>query len=115
MADAGRIIAGSARGIRLEATGPGITDFPIWFSTATGVPGLALPDEPPAAVLDLAAAFTGTEFVVIHGGAHTLWPAIVDAGGPGTECFEEVPLGTPRDRAQAAALAGTRVFRLVCP
>jgi predicted TIM-barrel fold metal-dependent hydrolase len=92
-----------------------ITDFPIWFAEATGVPGLALPDEPPAAVLDLAAAFPGTRTVIIHGGAHTQWPAILDAGGPGTECFDEIALRMPADPAKAAALAGTRVFRLVCP
>ena len=105
----------TAAGLPLQSLGPVITDYPIWLSETSGVPGLALPDEPPAAVLDLAAAFPGTRTLIIHGGVHTLWPDVIDAGGPGTECFEEVALGTPADRAQAAALEGTRVFRLVCP
>jgi hypothetical protein len=102
-------------GLPLGSLGPVITDYPIWLSETSGVPGLALPDEPPAAVLDLAAAFPGTRTLIIHGGQHTLWPEILDAGGPGTECFDEVRLGTPANPALAAALAGTRVFRLVCP
>ncbi|MDQ2965515.1 MAG: hypothetical protein M3R57_06675 [Chloroflexota bacterium] len=102
-------------GLPLDSLGPVITDFPIWLSETSGVPGLALPDEPPTSVLNLAAAFPGTRTLVIHGGQHTLWPEILDRGGPGTECFDEVVLGTPADPAQAAALAGTRVFRLVCP
>lgn len=105
----------AAAGLPLQSLGPVITDYPIWLSETSGVPALALPDEPPAAVLDLAAAFPGTRTLVIHGGQHTLWPDVLDAGGPGTECFDEVALGTPADPAQAAALAGTRVFRLVCP
>jgi hypothetical protein len=102
-------------GLPLQSLGPIITDYPIWLSETSGVLGLALPDESPAAVLDLAAAFPGTRTLVIHGGQHTLWPDVLDAGGPGTECFDEVALGTPTDPKQAAALAGTRVFRLVCP
>jgi hypothetical protein len=105
----------AAAGLPLQSLGPVITDYPIWLSETSGVLGLALPDESPTAVLDLAAAFPGTRTVIIHGGQHTLWPDVLDAGGPGTECFDEVVLGTPADRAQAAALAGTRVFRLVCP
>lgn len=105
----------AAAGLPLQSLGPVITDYPIWLSETSGVPGLALPDESPASVLDLAAAFPGTRTLIIHGGQHTLWPEVIDAGGPGTECFDEVTLGAPADRAQAAALEGTRVFRLVCP
>jgi hypothetical protein len=105
----------AAVGLPLQSLGPVITDYPIWLSETSGVPALALPDEPPAAVLDLAAAFPGTRTLVVHGGQHTLWPDVLDAGGPGTECFDEVALGTPADPGQAAALEGTRVFRLVCP
>jgi hypothetical protein len=105
----------AAAGLPLDSLGPVITDYPIWLSETSGVPGLALPDEPPTAVLNLAAAFPGARTLVIHGGQHKLWPDIVDAGGPGTECFDEIALGTPADPELAAALAGTRVFRLVCP
>jgi hypothetical protein len=102
-------------GLPLDSLGPVITDFPIWLSETSGVPALALPNEPPAAILDLAAAFPGTRTLVIHGGPLGLWPSVLDAGGPGTECFDEVALGTPSDPTLAAALGSTRVFRLVCP
>jgi hypothetical protein len=105
----------AAAGMPLQSLGPVITDYPIWLSETSGVPGLALPDELPAAVLDLAAAFPGARTLILHGGQHTLWPDVLDAGSPGSECFDEIALGTPADAAQAAALEGTRVFRLVCP
>jgi hypothetical protein len=104
----------AAAGLPLRDIGPVITDYPIWLAETTGARGLALPDERPASVLALAAAFPGTRTLVIHGGQHEVWPAILDAGGPGTECFDEVPLGTPDDPRLAAALEGTRVFRVVC-
>jgi hypothetical protein len=104
----------TAAGLPLESLGPVITDYPIWLSETSGVPGLALPDESPAAVLDLAASFPAATTLVIHGGQHTLWPDVIDAGEPGSECFDEVALATPADPVLAAALEGTRVFRLVC-
>jgi hypothetical protein len=105
----------SAAGLPLDSLGPVITDYPIWLSETSGVPGLALPDEEPTAVLDLAAAFPGASTLIIHGGQHTMWPNVLDAGDPASDCFEEVTLGIPADAALAAALDGTRVFRLVCP
>jgi hypothetical protein len=105
----------AAAGISLRDGGPVITDFPIWLAEATGARGLGLPDESPADVLDLARAFPGTNTLLVSGEAHGSWPAILDRGGPGTECFEEVRLRTPADPVLARALDGSRVFRIVCP
>jgi hypothetical protein len=105
----------SAIGMPLLTIGPVITDYPIWLSMTSGAPALALPDESPRDVLDLAAAFPGTRTLVIHGGQHQRWPAILNSGAPGAECFEEVDIGRPADPRLASALAGTRVFLVVCP
>ena len=97
--------------------GPIITDFPIWLADTTGNPALALPEEPPADVLDLARAFPGTRAVVVlddpDGGR--LWPGVLAAGGRGSRCFVEVPLPRPADAVLAAGLDGTRVYRIGCP
>ena len=72
-----------------------ITNFPIWLAYATDAPALALPDEPPAAVLDLAAAFPGTRFLVILGDEHGRWPAVLTAEpttDAGRRCFQPVDL-----------------------
>lgn len=93
---------------------PIISNFPIWIAETLRVPSLALPDEPPESVVDLAGAFPGTKLVIVDGADEGRYPAAIDEGEPGTECFEEVAL----ERAAAttgALLADTRVFRLVCP
>jgi len=91
---------------------PVISNFPIWVAETAGVPTLALPDEPPESVLDLARTFPGTRLVVVEGTEHRHWPADVDAGAPGAECFREIDLGPapPGDDP----LAETRVFEVVC-
>lgn len=116
-ADRYRALAGqmAAAGLPLASLGPVITDFPIWLAEETGAPGLALPDEAPSDILDLARAFPGTRTLIIHGGLHERWPAVLDGDAPGADCFEEVHVGVPDDPRLAAALAGTRVFRIVCP
>lgn len=105
----------AAAGLPIEAQGPIITDFPIWLAEATGHEALALPDETPADVIDLAAHFRGTNLLIIGGEERGRWPAILDAGGPGTECFDEIDIGRPADARLSDALGKTRVFRLVCP
>ena len=95
------------------AGGPIISDFPIWLAYQSGINTLALPDEPPSSVLDLAAHFPGTRYVVISD-EHGSWPAILAAGGPQVDCFHEIALGTPLDPAAAKVLAGTRVFQIGC-
>ena len=51
-----------------ESAGPVISDFPIWLADTQGARALALPDEPPVDVFDLARAFPGTRYVVLSEG-----------------------------------------------
>jgi len=95
------------------AAGPVISDFPIWLAYQAGIHTLALPDEPPSSVVDLAAHFAGTHYLVISD-QHGSWPAVLASGAPQASCFHEVQLGVPGDPAAAAALAGTRVFEIGC-
>jgi hypothetical protein len=104
----------AAAGTPLGANGPVITDFPIWLSAATGADALALPAESPASVADLAKTF-GARTLVISGGDHGGWPAILDAEGPGASCFQPIDIGRPASSADAGAIEGTRVYRVVCP
>jgi hypothetical protein len=124
--------AGQAREIerRYAALGPALTaagqtdlrapviaDFPIWYAEGMRREAVALPDEPPASILALARRFDA-RLLVISKPDHGRWPAVLDAGGPDTSCFRELPLPTPADRAAAASLRGTRVFLITlvgCP
>ena len=101
-------------GLPFETIGPVITDYPIWLAEAERTDALALPDESPASVLTLAQAFPGTKTVLTFGGLHSTWFEAMDAGAPGSECFEEVALPTPADPADAEAIADARVWRIVC-
>jgi len=98
-----------------RAGGPVISNFPIWIAETQGVYALGLPNEPPTDVLDLAATFPGTRLVVLIDPVGSHWPADVDAGVPGSECFEELDLGPPTDPTGPDPLADTRVFEIVCP
>ena len=102
-----------AIGVDHGRAGPVITDFPIWFAEAQDGPALGLPDEPPASVLDLARRF-GARYLIISDDDRGRWPAILRSGQPGAECFRPVPLGPAADPDAAAALAGTRVWEIVC-
>jgi hypothetical protein len=108
------IPAMTAAGLTVDPAVPVITDFPIWYAEGTGGRALALPDEPPASILDLARRF-GAELLVMTGDEHGRWPAVIDAGGPDVACFREVILPVPAVAADAAALHETRVFRVGCP
>ena len=100
-------------GMPFGETGPVITDYPVWLSYATDANGLALPAEEPASVVDLARSFPGTSLVVVVSG-NGVWPQVLDAGGPGAECFEEIDIGRPAEAGLAAAIESVRVFRVVC-
>ena len=104
----------TAAGLPLADIGPVITDYPIWLSYTTDAKGLALPVEPPSSILDLARHFPGTKTLILQGG-NALWPAVIDRHAPLSQCFEEIDIGTPSEPFDAEALAGTRVFRIVCP
>jgi hypothetical protein len=101
-------------GIPLGSNGPVITDFPIWLAAATDVEALALPAESPASVADLARTF-GARTLIISGDDHGGWPGVLGTSAPSSSCFEPVDLGVPADPGEAAALNGTRVYRIVCP
>jgi hypothetical protein len=101
-------------GVPLDGSHPVIHDFPIWFAETQRAPALALPDETPADVLDLAGTF-GAEWLVIAKGEHGSWPEVLDAAAdPAAACFHEVGLGVPVDPAEAAAIASVRVWRIEC-
>jgi hypothetical protein len=101
-------------GIPLGSNGPVITDFPIWLAAATDVEALALPAESPASVADLARTF-GARTLIISGDDHGGWPGVLGTSAPSSSCFEPVDIGVPADPGEAAALNGTRVYRIVCP
>ncbi len=97
----------ASAGLPLSADEPVITNFPIWLSETADVPALALPDEPPGSVVDLARSFSGTRLLVVEGTEHRHWPADLDAGSPGSECFREVDL--PPLPTSGGARSGLRI------
>ena len=103
----------AALGEPLDGTAPVIHDFPIWLAETARVPSLALPEEEPGDVLDLAARF-GARWLIVSKPDHGRWPAILDGNDPDARCFEEVRLPVPADPQLAEALAETRVFRIAC-
>ena len=113
----------AAIGHPLDASaGPVITNFPIWLAESSRIPSLALPDESPSDVLDLAhdPAFAGTRLLVVIGGDHGRWPGVLDTPAPGAECFRELdlgrgPAGTTGPAGAPDPLADTRAFEIVCP
>jgi hypothetical protein len=97
------------------AAGPVITDFPIWLAEETGYRALALPNESPESVLDLAARFPGTSLLVVDDDAEGgRWPRILAQGGPGAECFERLPIAAPADPYASRAIEDTRMYRVGC-
>jgi hypothetical protein len=95
------------------AAGPVISDFPIWLAYQAGIHTLALPDEPPSSVVDLAAHFPGTHYLVISDD-HGSWPAVLSSTAADVACFHEVAIGVPANPTAARALQGTRVFEIGC-
>jgi hypothetical protein len=106
MADIGHPLDASA--------GPVITNFPIWLAETQRIPALALPDEPPRDVLDLAATFDA-RLVILLDAESEHWPADLDARVDGAECFRELDLGTDPSTAAYDALGNARAFEVVCP
>jgi hypothetical protein len=101
----------------LDATaGPVLTNFPIWLAETSRIPSLALPDESPSDVRDLARqpAFAGTHLVVLIGGDHGRWPDVLDTPVSDATCFRELDLG-PGPDGIVDPLKDTRVFEIVCP
>src|SRR5204863_7225159 len=97
--------AGSELDLAAEP-GPVITDFPIWFAEATRHHTLALPNESPDSILNLARSFDPpAHFVVVDAANDSAWLAAILSGAPRSDCF--VPLDLPVD--------GVLAFRIRCP
>ena len=103
----------AAIGAPLDDSAPVIHTQPIWLAETARVRSLALPNETPADVLDLANQF-GAQWLITSRGEHGSWPAILDGQDPAASCFEEVLLPIPDDPADAKAIDGFRVFRIEC-
>jgi len=100
-------------GLTADASGPLITDTPIWLPYTHGGTALALPYESPTSVLDLAHRFHAPA-VVSLAGDHPFRAAIATGGDPAAGCFQDV---TP---PATSALGGEdadvlRVYRVSCP
>jgi hypothetical protein len=85
-----RIVAGIAAAVPayLDQAGvpqdaPVITDHPVWLLRALGRPAVTLPDEPVAAVLDLARHFGARAVIVAY--TRGAYPGALEAGQPA--CF----------------------------
>lgn len=88
-----------------------ITDFPIYLAETTGFRSLALPDESPSAVLDLARHFPGTNLVIVSADGGGIWPEVASTDEVGIRCFQPVSLaGTG-----ISTIDELRVFRITCP
>jgi NAD-dependent oxidoreductase involved in siderophore biosynthesis len=106
MADTGHPLDASA--------GPIITNFPIWMAESQRTSALALPDEPPRDVLDLARTFKAT-LVVLLDGQSTHWPSDIDDRVDGADCFRELDLGVDMAAVNRDPLGNARAFEVVCP
>ena len=96
------------------SAGPVMGNFPIWIAETQRIPSLALPNEPPEDVLDLVREFPGTRYLVLSSPEGTHWPADLEAGLPGSECFTPLDLG-PYQGTGGDPLADTTVFEIACP
>ena len=94
MAEAGHPLDASA--------GPVISDFPIWLADTQGARALALPDEPPVDVFDLARAFPGH---ALRGPLRGRRPRALAGGHRRRRTVERV---LPRDRHRHGADARVR-------
>jgi hypothetical protein len=101
-------------GHRLDPPGLRVmSNFPIWVAETQRVSTLALPDEPPEDVLDLADTFPGTRYLILTSPEGTHWPADLENGAPGAECFAPIDLG-PYAGTGEDPLATTDVFEIGC-
>ena len=96
---------------------PGHHQLPDLAGRDQRIPSLALPDESPSDVLDLARdpAFPGTRLVILVGGEHGRWPDVLDTDVPDADCFRELDLGDPVRPACPIRSRTSRAFEIVCP
>lgn len=91
-----------------------ISNFPIWVAETQRVSTLALPDETPEDVLDLAARFPGTRYLILTSPESAHWPDDLEAGRPGATCFTPLDLGGYGGTGPDP-LASTTVYEIGCP
>ncbi len=92
---------------------PVISSNPIWVAETQRASALALPNELPADVVDLAERFDARLLILI-GNEHGHWPAILESRVEGADCFHQLDLGAgPRDGPDP--LADVRVYKIACP
>ncbi len=104
----------AAAGAPLDGAAPVIADYPIWMAEAERVPSLALPNEPPSSVADLAQHF-GARLLVLVSPERGVWPSVLQTGDPAAACFHEITIPTPADASDAAAIRDVRAWRIACP
>jgi hypothetical protein len=97
-----------------KTAGPVMSNFPIWIAETQRIPSLALPNEPPEDVLDLVREFPGARYLVLTSPEGSHWPADVQAGLPGSECFRPLDLGRWTGSGEDP-LAETTVYEIACP
>ncbi len=103
-----------AHGGPLDGSAPVITDVPIWLAESSRVSTLALPDESPSSVLDLATHF-GARWLVLTGGDRGDWPPVLGGADPAAACFVLTSVPVPANPDDAAAIHGVRLYRIGCP
>ena len=101
-------------GAPLDGSAPVIHDFPIWLAETERVPTLALPDEAPSDVLDLATHF-GAKWLIVAKAEHGQWPAVLDGPDPDAVVLRGGPAADPRrPGGRRRPIEGIRVFRISC-
>lgn len=100
-------------GVSLETSGPVITDTPIWFATSTGHPALALPNEPPSSVADLAAHFGATIVIVDRDNHGAFAEGLRTTADPKAPCFTPLPMTHLGDDPTAGP--DVTVYAIRCP
>src|SRR6185436_764638 len=100
MADAGRVIAGSARGIRLEAPGPGTR--PLADRVKQTLFAILEPDLRDARVLDLFAGSGAAGLVALSRGAARVTFVERDKGAAEVIAANLARTGLPRERTRIA-------------
>ncbi|MDO8485846.1 MAG: hypothetical protein Q7S35_12970, partial [Candidatus Limnocylindrales bacterium] len=103
-----------AIGERLDQRGgPVISNFPIWLAETQRIPALALPNEAPSDVVDLAETFDA-RLLVLVGADHGQWPAVLSGGAADADCFRQLDLGAG-PAGLPDPLADVRVYEVACP
>jgi hypothetical protein len=94
------------------ASGPVITDVPIWLAATAQISTLALPNETPSSVLDLARQF-GAHLVVVDARGGGRWPDILNGNDRAAACFRPLNL-LPIGGDARPQLASTQAYVIDC-